>query len=596
MTTLEVTEPGMLKLGIFEKLDATHRLFGIVAAATAIALYALYRYLLPNPIPGIPYNPSALASVFGDIPAMVKNCNGSPMRWMAAQGHRYSSPIFQLFVTPFGKPSVVVTDFREAQDILMRRKEFDRSDFSIDLLGGEIPHFQINLKTGPEWKGHRRLLQDLMTPVFLNGVAAPNIYTSAVHLVELWKAKARIADGRPFSAEKDIYFTALDAVLDFGFGDSCLHRALTPQLKLLRSTEEQPAHDRVGLAGTVEFAVVQPHESIEAILAADEVIQDVANSGFMKLTWWWKGLQPRQRKLKNMRAEFVREQTAHAIEKLHKDADEENESWVKSAVELIIQRERKFAKKEGRDPVYWSPVMKDELLGFIVAGHDTTSTTLCWGVKYLADCQRAQNKLRQHLRAAHADALAEKRAPSHNEISKAKIPYLDAVIEEILRLAHTAPVIDRQCTQDTVVLGHHIPEGTIVLMPNVGPSFTSPPIEIDEKLRGETSQLAAKERGIRSWPVGDMEAFRPERWLVSDQETGEEAYNGTAGPTIPFGLGTRGCFGRKLAYLELKLLVTMIIWNFELLPCPQEISTYGPIEGITSRPEQCYVRLGQVIL
>ncbi|KZL64524.1 cytochrome P450 [Colletotrichum tofieldiae] len=596
MTTLDTTQPAMFRLE-WGNLDATHRLFGTVAAFIAIALYALYRYLLPKPIPGIPYNPSALKSILGDIPAMIQNCNGTPLAWMASQSQRYNSPIFQLFVVPFSKPAVVVSDFREAQDILMRRKEFDRSDMTIDLLSGEIPQFHINLKTGPEWKGHRRLLQDLMTPQFLNRVAAPNIYTSATNLVDLWKMKASIADGRTFSAEQDIFFTALDAVLDFGFSDSYPHRALKPQLESLRSLEDRPvksAHELPASTDPVEFAVVQPHESIQAILVAGDLVQEVADSGFVKLAWWWKRLQPQARKLIKMRSEFVKEQATLAMNKLHKDTDEENESWVKSAVELIMQRERKFARKEGRDPVYWSPAMKDELLGFIMAGHDTTSTTLCWGVKFLADCKRAQTKLRQDLWAVHAEAHAENRSPSHDEISKARIPYLDAVIEEILRLAHTSPVVERQCTQDTVILGHHIPKDTLIIFPNSGPSFTSPAVEINEKLRSETSQLAAKERGTRSWPVDDVGVFRPERWLVLDQETGKEAYDATAGPTIPFGLGTRGCFGRKLAYLEMRLLVTLIIWNFELLPCDEEISSYEQVEGITSRPKQCYVRLGKI--
>ncbi|GKT63058.1 cytochrome P450 [Colletotrichum tofieldiae] len=226
-----------------------------------------------------------------------------------------------------------------------------------------------------------------------------------------------------------------------------------------------------------------------------------------------------------------------------------------------MQRERIFARKEGRDPVYWSQVIRDE-----------------------------------DLRPAHSKALAEKRAPTYKEISMTKIPYLDAVIDEMLRLGHTAPAIDRQCTQDTMILGHHIPAGTQVFPPNVGPSFTSLPLEIDKNLRHETSQLAAKERGARSWPLEDMDVFRPERWLVQDGEKGGESYDSTAGPTIPFGLGTRGCFGRKLAYLELRLLVSLIVWNLELLPCPKELSTFEYIEGTTCRPRQCYVTLRKVTI
>ncbi|EFQ25191.1 cytochrome P450 [Colletotrichum graminicola] len=596
MFTLDTTQTVAFKMVLLDNLDAPHRILGVAAVTFALALFALYQYLLPKPIPGIPYSPSATKSLLGDIPTMLKECNGTPLRWIVGQGKRWNSPIFQVFLVPFAKPAVVISDFREAQDILMRRKEFDRSDWTIDSLSGEIPQFHLNLKTGPEWKGHRRLLQDLMTPAFLSSVAAPNIYTSAANLVDLWKTKARLAGGRAFSADQDFYHAALDAVLDFGFGDSYLHRALKPQAELLMGQEKQSVQAISATADPVEFPIAQPHESIKAILAAGDLIQDIAESGFVKLTWWWKKLQPRERKLMDQRAQFVKEQVYRAIEKLQKDTDEDSESWVKCAVDLIIQRERKFAKKEGREPVYWSSVMKDELLGFIMAGHDTTSTTLSWGVKLLADCPRAQTKLRQDLRAAHASALVENRAPSHSEISTTRIPYLDAVIEEVLRLAHTAPVMDRQCTQDTVVLGHRIPAGTIVLMPNIGPSYTSPSFEIDEAVRNETSKQAAKDRGVRSWPADGIDVFRPERWLVTDDETGGERYDATSGPAIPFGLGTRGCFGRKLAYLELKLLVTLIIWNFELLPCAKEISTYEPVEGITSRPKHCYVRLGDVAM
>ncbi|KAK1975245.1 cytochrome P450 [Colletotrichum cereale] len=378
-------QSALFETGALENLGTAHCLLGIVAATIGIALYALYQYLLPKPIAGIPYNPSALKSIFGDIPAMVKNCNGSPMRWMVSQGLRWmvsqgqrrNSPIFQVFVMPFAKPSVVVSDFRKAQDILMRRKEFDRSDFTIALLSSEIL-----------------------------GVAVPNIYESAPWLVDLWRAKAL----------------------------------------------------------------------------------DIGDLGFVQLAWWWKRLQPRERRLMDMRAEFVKDQVACAVEKLQRDADEDSESWVKSAIDLIIHRERKFAKKEGREPACWSPIMKDELLGFIMADHDTTTTTLCWGVKLLVDSERAQTRLREALRAAYAAALAEGRAPLHGKIAGTRSLYLDAVVEEVLRLAYTAPVVDWQCTRDTEILGYCVPAGTVLLLPNLGPSFTLPEFKIDEALRSETSR------------------------------------------------------------------------------------------------------------
>lgn len=58
-----------------------------------------------------------------------------------------------------------------------------------------------------------------MTPNFLHNVAGHNIYSSASRLVSLWTMKNRIADGRPYTASMDIYYTEIDAVIDFTFGD-----------------------------------------------------------------------------------------------------------------------------------------------------------------------------------------------------------------------------------------------------------------------------------------------------------------------------------------------------------------------------------------
>ncbi|KAJ3472925.1 hypothetical protein NLG97_g10629 [Lecanicillium saksenae] len=145
----------------------------------AAGLYLLRRWLLPTPIPGIPHNPEATRSLLGDIMAIQAEMPENISEWVVRQSDRHRSPIYQVFLVPFSKPFVVVSDFREAQDILVRRgREFDRSDLAIALLRGEMPNFHACLKTGPLWSAHRRLLQDIMSPEFLHGVAAPNIAAS----------------------------------------------------------------------------------------------------------------------------------------------------------------------------------------------------------------------------------------------------------------------------------------------------------------------------------------------------------------------------------------------------------------------------------
>jgi len=149
----------------------------LVAGLIALTLYAAYRMALPKPIPGIPYNKAAAKSILGDLPALLeakaKSGGTDALSYVCNQPLEHNTPIFQVFPKPFGKPWVLLTDFREAHDILTRRiKEFDRSKFFKDVFAGVIPYHQIRLNsTDPQFKVNRLLVRDLMTPAFLHQVS-----------------------------------------------------------------------------------------------------------------------------------------------------------------------------------------------------------------------------------------------------------------------------------------------------------------------------------------------------------------------------------------------------------------------------------------
>ncbi|KAJ0384027.1 hypothetical protein COL922a_009257 [Colletotrichum nupharicola] len=523
------------------------------AAALSFFLYSLYQHLLPKPIPGIPYNVDATKNLLGDIPRLQKEANTNVYGWLINQTRIHKSPIIQAFIEPFHQPSALVADFHEGQDILIRRKEFERSDSSIALLSGEAPNFHINIKTGLEWKAHRRLLQDLMTPKFLHGVAAPNIYKSSARLLDLWKIKAQAAAGHAFQADMDIFYAALDAVFDFGFGDAIEQRALIPQLEKVAAAGTPNKTDG---KNAIEFPSAPIDPSFQATLNSVENVGPVAASGFPKLAWWLVGWRPSVQRNRAILDKFIKEQVMKAVDRYKNEGADDNDDYVKSAIDLMVQREGTFAKKEGRDPMFWSQTMKDELL-----------------------------------RSKHEAAVADGRAPTYAEIVQTSISYLDALVEEMLRLAHTTIIQELQASEDTIVLGHRIPKGTNVFVANQGASFTEPAFDIPQSLRSESCKNAMEDRGMRSWNEDGMNKFWPERWLVTNKETGEQVFDSAAGPTIPFGLGLRGCFGRRLAYMELKLLVTLLVWTFEFLPCSTELSTYEDVEGLTRKPKQCYVNL-----
>jgi hypothetical protein len=130
--------------------------------------------LVWSPIPGIPYNKAAVKTILGDAAeiSQVKKNGGRPRAWLGLQPGRHNSPLVQVFLAPLSKPILILSDFRESQDILLRRgKEFDRGGRSLSALGGVIPNHHIGMKTSSrQFKANRELVKDLMTPHFLNTV------------------------------------------------------------------------------------------------------------------------------------------------------------------------------------------------------------------------------------------------------------------------------------------------------------------------------------------------------------------------------------------------------------------------------------------
>ncbi|KAI6779695.1 uncharacterized protein J7T54_005725 [Emericellopsis cladophorae] len=543
----------------------------LVAALPAL-LYALHRFLLPSPFPNIPYDKDGARSLFGDLPAMLRKGGQAPLDWLITRAYASGAgPLSQVFLVPFGRPVLLLMDFHESSDVMMRRKEWDRSDWSIDFLKGILPKHQINLKTGPEWKAHRRLLQDLMSPSFLYDTAAPNLYRSVEKLVALWQCKADMAQGKPFDAAEDVFFTALDGVIEFGYGEGFSHRSIDPQLSALRDSKTatttvcQPA-TRDGQA-VVEFQQAPVDDTIMALLHSADAVKEVGQWPWPRLGWWWYWSKPSARRERALR-----------------------QSLNKHQVELAVQRMQEQKDKSGS----FRSAVDCMMTGFIIAGHDTTSTTISWGLKLLADHPEAQSRLREALRDAHASAVQERRAPTHSEISKASVPLLDATIEEILRLGGTTTFLERQCNSDTTLLGHHVPKGTLLIMAQRGPSITAPSQTKNASKSYGSDQAAGGSYQVPNWNEDDVGLFKPERWLTKDDK-GDMVYDSQAGPMLSFGAGLRGCFGRRLAYVQLKLLVTMLVWHFEFLACPEALSSYARVEGLTQKPEYCYVRLQRAV-
>ncbi|KAK2038885.1 cytochrome P450 [Colletotrichum somersetense] len=556
--------------------------------AVLLALYSLYRWLLPKPIPGIAYNPEAKASLLGDAPAMVKEVavTGEFSKWCAKQVVRMNSPLCQIFVRPLSKPWVLVADFREAKDILTRRREFDKSSFLSDGMAC-MGYFHGIYTTGDKFKSNRRLIQDLMTSSFLENHVGPAVLNKGLELVELWRLRAKLARGRPFSVRNDLEYISLDVMLDFAFGNNWKHTALGPQVQLLRGLALEDI-DIKTVDEPVSFPTAPLADFLNSVYEASEVVEKTINALFPKLQTWWWARQSWYREIFDEKERVMKEQVSIGV-------DNYRSGRVETGIEHMLAREAARAEKEGRPAAFESKVLRDEMFGNIIGGHHTTGGAMMWLTKYLTTSTEIQDKLRSVLYETLSAARRENRLFTFQEIRHAKIPYLDAVIEEMLRI--NAVPMTREAMCDTTILGRPIRKGTQVFFISNGPGFLSPPLSVED---GERSEYSRAAKMNAAWNAArDPALFDPERWLVRKKDgegllAEDVEFDGAAGPQLVFGLGPRSCWGRRLAYMEMRIILAIIVWNFRLLPVPPELSSYAGLEGIARVPQQCYVRLSEM--
>ncbi|KAK8080418.1 hypothetical protein PG997_008236 [Apiospora hydei] len=577
-------------------LDLAYPFARLPFAASAVivgvlsVLYLAYHWALPKPLPGIPYNQDAVKTILGDAAEIqqIKKEGGRPRAWFNLQTAKHNSPIVQAFLAPLSKPVLILSDFREAQDILLRRgKEFDRGPRHVANFSGVVPWHHIAMATSnPQFKANRELVKDLMTPHFLNTVSGPEIYNNAQNFIELWKLKAQKAGGRPFRAEDDLHTMTFDIikVVALGEGDNQSMTALYTDLVRSTAANAQDASS-AGQDEPFVFPENEPNVDLRAHGTQQEAVGAAATQPFPGLFHKMNNRKPVMREAFAAKFSMLDRQVSLGVKRMEAGAE------VKSALDYMMQREIASAKKAGRAPVFNSPSMYDELYGYIGAGHETSSTSLQWGLKHLAADQRVQTTLRESLRAAYADAVSEGRQPTFAEIIKTQVPYLDAVVEEILRVTGPVRTLFRTAAVDTTILGHHVPKGTQIFLPITGPSFTTPAFAIEESLRSPSSQSHKNMRG--TWDESDAAKFVPERWLKTEDDS-TQVFDSQAGPMLAFSLGIRGCFGRRLAYLQLRILMTLIVWNFEFGPLPEELNSFDAVDTLTTKPARCFVRLNEV--
>ncbi|XP_049911350.1 cytochrome P450 2J2-like [Epinephelus moara] len=187
-------------------------------------------------------------------------------------------------------------------------------------------------------------------------------------------------------------------------------------------------------------------------------------------------------------------------------------------------------------------------LDLFLAGSETTSKTLQWGLIYLIKNPHIQDKVQAEIDRV----IGQTRQPSMAD--RPNLPYSDAVIHEIQRMGNIVPLNGlRMAAKDTTVGGYVIPKGTSV-MPNL------------------TSVLFDK----TEWETPDT--FNPEHFLDAEGKfVRRDAF-------LPFSAGKRACLGEGLARVELFLFFITLFQKFYFSTLDGvELSTEGII-GATRTP------------
>jgi cytochrome P450 family 135 len=167
--------------------------------------------------------------------------------------------------------------------------------------------------------------------------------------------------------------------------------------------------------------------------------------------------------------------------------------------------------------------LRDELMTLLVAGHETTATSIAWAFDLLLH---------------HPDKLAR----LENELESGEDEYLEAVIKETLRIRPVVPGVVRKLTEPLELRGYELPAGTRVA-PSIYLTHMNPAVFPEPK------------------------RFLPERFLGN----GADTYS-----WIPFGGGIRRCLGASFAMYEMRVVIPAILRRVQL-------EAAGPSEQIRRR-------------
>lgn len=185
--------------------------------------------------------------------------------------------------------------------------------------------------------------------------------------------------------------------------------------------------------------------------------------------------------------------------------------------------------------------IKNEVMGLLLAGHETTANALTWTFYLLSQDLWASDRIRNEVDRELGDRLP-------TSVDLPRLTYLRQVLDESLRLYPPAWIIGRRAIQDDEIGGYYVPADTVIAICiytlHRHPTFWEQPDRFDP------------------------DRFTPERVAKRDKNV-----------YIPFSIGPRQCIGNSFGLMEASLILAGIAQRFELHLLP----------GIEVQPQPLFV-------